>query len=135
MVVTVLSYTHIISQDILMTEKEFLNKVSNTPEALNFKEVMVFIAENYQYHPVSFTNGRGDEQVLNEAGTNEGSCKIFAFAQLNKLNASQTLHCFGDYYRQDVMQHPEGSDHANIRAFMVHGWAGINFDGSALAAR
>ncbi|MBV1873783.1 MAG: HopJ type III effector protein [Gammaproteobacteria bacterium] len=118
-----------------MTEKEFLNKISNAPEALSFKEVMVFIAENYQYHPVSFTNGKGDEQVLNAAGTNEGSCKIFAFAQLNKLNESQTLHCFGDYYRQDVMQHPEGSDHANIRAFMAHGWAGIDFDGSALVAR
>ena len=118
-----------------MTEDELLSKISIEPETLDFKELMAVITENYLYKPVSFSNGSGDEKVLNEAGTNEGSCKIFAFAQLNKLNAQQTLHCFGDYYRQDVLLHPEGADHANIRNFMVYGWAGIKFDGVALSKR
>jgi hypothetical protein len=39
---------------------------------------------------------------------------------------------FGDYYRKDVLEHPEGSDHANIRQFIRDGWQGIQFDSDVL---
>lgn len=89
---------------------------------------MAVIADCYDYTPTTFTNG----DAKNVAGTNEGSCKLFAFAQLNSLTEAQTLHAFGDYYRVDVLKNPEGSDHANIRNFIKTGWQGINFEGTAL---
>ena len=43
---------------------------------------------------------------------------------------------FGDYYRKDVLEHPDGTDHANIRAFMEVGWDGVKFpDGFALSPK
>jgi len=73
--------------------------------------------------------------LVNQAGTNEGSCKIFAFAQLNQLNQQQTLNLFGDYYRLDVLNNPDGTGHQNIRNFMQFGWDGIRFNGEALTAK
>jgi hypothetical protein len=73
--------------------------------------------------------------LLNDAGKNNGSCKLFSFARLNKLSPQQTLHCFGAYYRDDVLKHPEGTDHQNIRNFIKTGWAGIEFSGSALTPK
>lgn len=102
---------------------------------VRFQDVIEAIDENYHYTPTSFTNGIGDEQVLNEAGTNEGSCKIFAFARLHNLGKEQTLNCFGDYYRIDVLQSPQGESHANIRTFMRYGWAGIVFENEALTVK
>lgn len=96
---------------------------------------MKVITDNYHYTPTRFSNGLDRDVIVNEARTNEGSCKIFAFAQFNDLNEQQTLACFGHYYREDVLQNPEGDDHANIRTFMHHGWPGIDFEGSALSAR
>ncbi len=106
--------------------------LSSTPETIEFDQVIQHIKENYIYTPTRFTNGRGDTQVINEAGSNEGSCKIFSFGQLNNLNEKQTLACFGNYYREDVLEHPENTNHANIRNFIQSGWAGIHFDGIAL---
>jgi hypothetical protein len=31
-----------------------------------------------------------------------------------------------------VLEHPDASNHANIRSFMRQGWAGIGYDGVAL---
>ena len=118
-----------------MTVAALLAQLQNSPQTVDFKDVMDTIAEHYLYTPTRFTNGIGDKQVINEAGTNEGSCKIFAFAQLNNLNVEQTLACFGSYYRDDVQQNPTGSDHGNIRNFMVYGWPGIAFDKAALTAK
>ena len=118
-----------------MNVVKLIEKLRSTPDAVEFSEVIESIAEHYDYSPTRFSNGRGDDVVINEAGTNEGSCKIFAFARLNELNEAETLACFGHYYRQDVLQRPEGNDHANIRNFIRHGWNGIDFDGPALAAR
>jgi len=70
--------------------------------------------------------------VINEAGNNEGSCKIFAFGQLARLSEAETLTCFGQYYRDDVLNNPHSNDHANIRMFIKYGWQGINFDSEAL---
>ncbi len=112
--------------------KELLN---STPEIIEFDKVMQVIADCYHYSPTRFTNGKGSDQVTNEAGSNEGSCKIFFFAKLNNLNEKQTLACFGQYYRNDVLAHPENTDHANIRNFMQSGWDGIQFDGVALTEK
>lgn len=104
-------------------------------ENLAFSEVMQAIEANYHYTPCAFTNGLGDIIVKNAAGTNEGSCKVFAFAQLNNLSEADTLKLFGEYYREDVLKNPEGNDHGNIRTFMQTGWAGIDFEGVALVEK
>jgi len=108
-------------QDLLSDLRLKSNEVS-------FEQVMQVISDNYGYTPASFTNG----DLLNEAGTNEGSCKIFYFAKLNELTEQQTLACFGRYYREDVLQNPEGSDHGNIRNFMKTAWQGVEFHSIAL---
>jgi len=107
---------------------EFLAELNKNPESISFDNTMLVIQKSYHYTPTTFSNGLGESKVINEAGSNEGSCKIFAFAGLNKLTEEQTLACFGKYYREDVLQHPEAVDHANIRNFMRDGWAGVSFD-------
>lgn len=114
-----------------MSVNALINKLTKTPEAIEFSEVIDVIQRYYYYTATSFTNG----DVINQAGSNEGSCKIFTFAKLNQLDEQQTLACFGDYYRKDVLQHPENSNHANIRSFIKTGWAGITFDGVALVKK
>jgi len=109
-------------------ESKLLEKLKQNPQAVSFQEVMSVIAGNYAYSPSTFTNGLGEMMVTNEAGSNEGSCKIFAFAKLHQLSEAETVHCFGDYYRVDVLKNPEGFDHGNIRAFMESGWEGLRFD-------
>ena len=118
-----------------MSLKAFIEKTVAAPQSVSFQETMAVIENNYEYTPTRFVNGIGETQVENLAGKNEGSCKIFAFAKLNDLSEEQTLACFGDYYRKDVLENPQGSDHANIRNFMRDGWAGIQFDGEALNAK
>jgi len=108
-----------------------LNQLKENPQAVAFHDVMAVIDQHFYFTPTAFTNG----DVHNEAGQNNGSCKVFAFAKLYDLDPSQTLACFGDYYRCDVLQNPEGDDHQNIRNFMQHGWAGIVFLGESLQAK
>lgn len=117
-----------------MTLNELITQINNTPELVQFNDVMSVIEQNYSYLPQTFSNGLGDEKVQNAAGSNEGSCKIFAFAQLQSLAKQQTLACFGDFYRKDVLEHPDASDHANIRTFIRDGWAGIQFEEIPLTA-
>ena len=112
-----------------MSIKDLIEQLSTKPETVEFDQVMAVINDNYQYTATRFTNG---PDVVNEAGTNEGSCKIFSFAKLQELTPPQTLACFGKYYREDVLQNPNGSDHGNIRSFIKNGWDGIKFDGEAL---
>jgi hypothetical protein len=116
-----------------MTINTLLTQLVTAPDQIVFADVLATIAANYTYTPQTFTNGVGDDSVTNPAGTNEGSCKLFAFAQRQGLNEAQTLACFGEHYR-DVLATPAGTNHANIRTFMRHGWAGIHFDGEALQA-
>ncbi|WP_245006289.1 HopJ type III effector protein [Methylomonas koyamae] len=120
-----------MNNPILLTA--FLEKLKNN-QAIDFKETMDVIAENYHYRPTRFSNGL-EPCLVNEAGQNEGSCRIFAFAKIHNLSAEQTLALFGDYYRKDVLGNPDGTDHQNIRNFMRDGWAGIQFDGEALQAK
>lgn len=114
-----------------MTVTQLLELISQDPQNVSFDDVINTINETYQYSPTTFSNG----DVVNESGTNEGSCKIFAFAQLNDLSQEQTLACFGKYYRDDVLANPEGSDHGNIRNFIVTGWEGVKFSGVALTKK
>lgn len=104
---------------------EQLEKSANE---IQFKDVIAFIDEHYDFKPTKFTNGN----TVNEADQNNGSCKVFSFAKLNALSKEETLALFGDFYRTDVLQNPEGDDHQNIRNFMTFGWDGISFEGEAL---
>jgi hypothetical protein len=115
-----------------LTVNELIAQVRTQPQSVDFQMVIDTINANFDYRPARFTNGRGDDKVINEAGKNEGSCRLFAFALLQGLNQDETLALFGAFYRDDVLKHPDGTDHANIRTFMRHGWAGIHFDGVAL---
>jgi hypothetical protein len=120
-----------------MTPEIFISQLttqSGTSDKIDFEDSMAVINEHFNYTPSAFTNGLSDACVTNEAGKNEGSCKIFAFAQLFELNEEQTLRCFGRFY-QDVLNTPEGNDHGNIRNFMCDGWKGIRFEGQALTLK
>lgn len=116
-----------------MMLNEFVNRVTSG-EDVDFEDTMAVIAEHYHYSPTEFHNGV-DQPLLNQAGCNEGSCKIFAFARLHQFNQQQTLALFGDYYRKDVLLNPDGNDHQNIRNFILDGWDGIVFKGEALQAK
>ncbi len=116
-----------MQDNFLMRVKAMEN---NDAEVLDFAETIAFIDGQYLFHPTAFSNGA----VSNDAGQNNGSCKIFAFAQREQLTPQQTLSLFGQFY-QDVLASPAGDDHANIRSFMQHGWAGIQFKGTALTPR
>ena len=112
-----------------MTPQELVQQLSQHP--VDFQQVMQVIDQHYDFTPTRFSNG---DQV-NEADTNNGSCKILAFGQLHQLSEQATLNAFGDFYTQDVLQNPEGSDHRNIRNFMQSGWSGVQFAGQALTLR
>lgn len=96
----------------------------------DFEDIQSYIRNHYDYTPTAFRNG----SVSNDAGQNEGSCRLFAFARLEGLSEADTLVCFGRHYR-DVLAEPQGSSHGNIRQFMQHGWEGIAFSGEALQRR
>ncbi|WP_373689498.1 HopJ type III effector protein [Photobacterium ganghwense] len=132
---TITSYRNCVNFTRNVAMEAFFTQLKQQPESVSFSQVMQVINDNYAYAPVTFSNGLGKETLTNPAGTNEGSCRIFAFAQLNKLTEAETLACFGEFYRNDVLQHPAGSDHQNIRHFMKYGWAGIKFDDCPLTTK
>ena len=117
------------------TEKELLELLKTQPEKIGFDDLISVVEKNYSYTPTAFINGKEMLIVSNDAGKNEGSCKVFGFAKLHQLSVEQSLHCFGDFYRKDVLENPKGNDHQNIRAFIQHGWEGIKFDGAPLTAK
>ncbi|MEB2514375.1 HopJ type III effector protein [Pseudomonas sp. YuFO20] len=95
-----------------------------------FADTLAFIAAGYDYQPQAFNNGG----VENAAGQNEGSCKTLGLALLEGLSDDEALLAFGEHYRS-VLATPEGSDHGNIRALMVHGLAGVEFTQQPLTRR
>lgn len=97
---------------------------------LAFNDVLAFINKHYYYTPVQFSNG----EVVNPAGTNEGSAKVFSLAKLHGLNQVDTLTLFAEHYRA-VLANPTGHDHANIRNFMHYGWRGLGLPKNALSAK
>lgn len=112
-----------------MTKEQFITGLNN--ETNSFQNTMDFIEAHYDFSAVAFTVG----QQANEQGTNQGSCKIFCLGKALSLSESQTLQCFGDFYRKDVIEHPDADDHQNIRNFIKSGWSGVNIDASALTAK
>lgn len=104
-----------------MQLQDFLTQLSSSPETIEFEDTMTVIDENYSFSPTAFSNGSCD----NDAGQNNGSCKILAFGRLNDLSVEQTLACFGKFYREDVVANPNGQDHQNIRQFIKSGWSGV----------
>ena len=114
-----------------MQLESFLNKLKESPSTIDFEDTIAVIDATYKYIPTAFTN----RKLSNNAGENEGSCKIFAFAKLHGLSKAETLACFGKYYREDVLSDPLGNNHQNIRNFMLSGWSEINFAGNALISR
>lgn len=112
----------------MLSTQTLIEKIKNTPEQVQFKEVIDVIEREYDFTSVAFTNGK-QHNVINE---NNGSCKIFSFATIHQLTEAETLHLFGDFYRIDVFENPAASDHQNIRQFIKNGWAGITFTTTAL---
>ncbi|MEZ9159722.1 HopJ type III effector protein [Vibrio lentus] len=114
-----------------MELETLLNTLTQAPESIQFEDTMQVIEANYDFSESEFRNG----DVVNTAGQNNGSCKIFAFGLAQELSPEQTLACFGQFYRNDVLGFPENTDHQNIRNFMVHGWSGVQFSQPALIAK
>lgn len=116
-----------------MNLDQFFKKL--TANAVSFDDTMTIIEQHYHYSPVEFSNGSAPNTLINAAGTNEGSCKIFAFAQIHQLSEQQTLALFGNFYWHDVLREPEGNNHQNIRNFMTFGWQGIQFSDTSLVPK
>ncbi len=111
-----------------MTIEKLIQELKTSPEQIEFSEVIATIDEHYDFTPTAFKNG----DTYNEAGQNSGSCKLFAFAKLEGFDQTQTLACFGAFYRNDVLENPTGENHQNVRNFMKYGWGGIHFEDVAL---
>ena len=90
--------------------------------------------------PCGFSTTRTPHRIV---AANAAVCRLTGFAEselvdtrLGWLEESTTLNLFGDYYRKDVLEHPDATDHANIRAFMKVGWDGVKFpDGLAVTPK
>ncbi len=109
-----------------MTILELINKAKKS-EIINFSEVINTIDNAFEFTPSKFKNGA----IINEANTNNGSCKVFSFAKEQNLDVSETLFLFGEHY-QKVLHTPSEEDHQNIRNFINFGWEGVHFEGNAL---
>lgn len=114
-----------------MTLQAFITQLTAQPETVEFEDTMAVIDAHYDFTPTAFQNG----DTANEAGQNNGSCKILAFAKLNNLTTEQTLNCFGRFYRNDVLTNPNGTDHQNIRNLMVTGLEAVQFEGEPLTQK
>jgi|TARA_B110000196_G_C20673095_1_gene442845 hypothetical protein len=113
-----------------MTIPEFKIKLKTTPTAITFKETMQVIEDLYNFNPTVFTNG----DTINNAGKNNGSCKLFVFAMHQEFTKEETLLCFGEHY-QTVLEDKNGSSHQNIRNFIQTGFKGLSFENEALTLK
>ncbi|WP_028891470.1 HopJ type III effector protein [Tenacibaculum sp. 47A_GOM-205m] len=114
-----------------MTLDRFKETIQSAPEKVEFSDTMSVIENVYNFTPTAFKNG----DLYNEAEKNKGSCKVFSFAIQQGFSKEETLACFGQYYFEDVLKNPEGTDHQNIRNFMKTGFEGLLFEGDALKKR
>lgn len=114
-----------------MELSQFLAQLRHDPSHIEFDQTMAIISQYYNFTPAAFTNG----DVSNQAGENNGSCKILSFAKIHKLSKEQALACFGRFYREDVIKHPNNNDHLNIRNFIHYGWDGVKFDLKTLESK
>ncbi|NVK57784.1 MAG: HopJ type III effector protein [Alteromonadaceae bacterium] len=107
----------------ILNVEELKKQLVHAPDTIEFSDVMALIDANFAFTPTVFTNGK----VENQENQNNGSCKLLALGQYLNLTNEQTLSLFGQYYRADVLGNPRGSDHANIRNFMITGHDGVSF--------
>ncbi|MGL4630507.1 MAG: HopJ type III effector protein [Leadbetterella sp.] len=105
-----------------------LDQIKSNNQTIQFQEVIAFIDENYTFDPCAFLNG----ELENSIGQNSGSCKLLQFALIENLTLEQTLQCFGEYYRTEVLQNPDGTNHQNIRNLMRFGLQGLKFEAFTL---
>jgi len=114
-----------------MSIEKFIASVKTSPNSIEFSQTIECIEANYVFTETAFTNGAQE----NAAGENSGSCKLLYFAQLHDLSKGEALALFGKFYREDVLQNPDGSDHQNIRQFMQLGFEGLSFSGTPLTEK
>ena len=100
---------------------EFLAQLAE--DNFQFEATLAFIEQNFSFTPSAFNNGG----VVNTIEQNQGSCKVFALAQLLDLSQQQALACFGQHYR-DVLATPEVDNHHNLRRVLKEGLENITFD-------
>ena len=110
-----------------MIIQEFKTKLKANSTSILFAETMQVIEDNYNFIPTTFTNG----DIKNKAGENSGSCKLFAFAKIQKMTKEEALFCFGEHYK-NVLEDENGDSHQNIRNFMKSGFDGLSFESEAL---
>lgn len=110
-----------------MNISQFLSLLNNPSKQVEFSDSIALIDSLYHFTPTAFRNGN----TASSAEQNLGSCKILSFGKIQQFDEQRTLRCFGDFY-QGVINTPEGTDHRNIRQFMLHGWNGVVFEGCAL---
>jgi hypothetical protein len=114
----------------MTTIESLLQSLRTSPETIQFSDVIAIIDANYNHTPTAFTNGTAS----NASDQNQGSAKVLSFARLQGLTESETLACFAEHYRS-VTASPEGTDHQNIRQFMVSGWSGVDLPEGCLTAK
>ncbi len=113
-----------------MKLNKFKTKLKSTPTTITFSETMQVIEDLYNFTPTAFTNGK----IKNNVGENSGSCKLFAFAKLQKLTKEETLFCFGEHYTS-VLEDENGVSHQNIRNFIKTGFDGLFFENDTLSLK
>lgn len=96
----------------------------------DFDDTLALIGRYFDYQPTGFHNG----PLINAAGENAGSCRVFALGQYCSLSEADALQLFAQHYQQ-VLNDPSGDSHGNIRQFISTGWSGIRFEGEPLRAR
>ena len=101
-------------------KSDFLQQL--THDEFQFESTLAFIEQHYNFTPSAFNNGG----VENGAVQNQGSCKIFALAELLEFSQQQALACFGQHYR-DVLATPDVDNHHNLRRVLKEGLADIRF--------
>lgn len=106
---------------MLFTEAKelFINHLTHPQH--QFIDTLSFIDAWFDYQPSAFTF----RDLANAAHENQGSCKIFALAQLLNLDNKQALLCFGEHYRN--LAHTPTNSHLNLRQLAKHGLTQIEF--------
>jgi hypothetical protein len=95
-----------------------------------FAATLAFIAAQYVYRPSAFVNG----SVENALGQNQGAGQTLSLALLEDFSLEETLLAFGEHYRS-VLATAQGSYHANIRALLSTGLAGVRFAEAGLTRK
>lgn len=114
--------------DFQQAKETFLQQLNSDEHV--FATTLEFIETWFDFTPSAFQNG----SVANAVDQNQGSCKVFALAQLLELTQEQALRCFGEHYR-DVVATQDVDNHHNLRRLLKEGLADISFDSFPLTQK